>query len=82
MIHIAYLMTVPDLVKELGGLYRVIDMRTELFHKMLKLEGRLSVVCDQIRLREKVGKDEEEENEEDEAQRMGFVYNENGRCFL
>lgn len=46
--HTAYLITVPDLVKTLSGLYLVVDSRLASFKKLLQLSGRLDLLLAQI----------------------------------
>jgi len=46
--HTSYLVTVPDLVQILSGLYLSIDSRLTIFKKMLKLSGRLDLLLSQI----------------------------------
>eukprot|EP01116_Phalansterium_solitarium_P021244 TRINITY_DN6521_c0_g1_i1.p1 TRINITY_DN6521_c0_g1~~TRINITY_DN6521_c0_g1_i1.p1 ORF type:complete len:662 (+),score=197.41 TRINITY_DN6521_c0_g1_i1:114-2099(+) len=46
--HTAYLMTVPDLVSSLSGLYLTVDSRLSVFRKLLKLSGRLDLLLSQV----------------------------------
>lgn len=50
-IHASYLMTVPDLVDSLGGLYQLVDSRLSVFKRLLKLNGRLDLILSQITIR-------------------------------
>ncbi|KAJ3278551.1 WD repeat-containing protein 43 [Borealophlyctis nickersoniae] len=76
VVHAAYLMSVPQLVSQLGTLYQALDSRVTTFPKLLRLSGRLDLVMTQISLRKSeeaqqeaeadgvVVYDEEEEEEE------------------
>ncbi|EQC42619.1 hypothetical protein SDRG_00348 [Saprolegnia diclina VS20] len=46
--HTAYLMTVPDVVDKLSGLYQALDARLTVFPQLHKLNGRLNLVLGQI----------------------------------
>jgi len=46
--HTSYLMTLPDLVKSLSGLYLIVDSRLTVFKKLLKLSGRMDLLLSQI----------------------------------
>ncbi|KDO16640.1 hypothetical protein SPRG_17862, partial [Saprolegnia parasitica CBS 223.65] len=46
--HTAYLMTVPDVVDKLSGLYQSLDARLKVFPQLHKLNGRLNLVLGQI----------------------------------
>ncbi|XP_073230226.1 WD repeat-containing protein 43-like isoform X1 [Porites lutea] len=46
--HMAYLMTVPDLVKTLGGLYAMMESRVSTYGKLCKLQGRLDLMLSQV----------------------------------
>ncbi|KAF9987610.1 WD repeat-containing protein 43 [Modicella reniformis] len=52
LIHTAYLMTVPDLVKKLSNFYQTLDARVSVFQKLLSLHGRLDLVMSQIEMRQ------------------------------
>lgn len=75
LVHAAYLMTVPGLVKQLSALYQTIDSRVGVYSKMLKLSGRLDLVMSQVAMRNDMEDSEgadypmtlydEEEDEED-----------------
>jgi len=52
LIHTAYLMTVPDLVKKLSNFYQTLDARVSVFQKLLNLHGRLDLVMSQIEMRQ------------------------------
>ncbi|KAF9917831.1 WD repeat-containing protein 43 [Lobosporangium transversale] len=52
LIHTAYLMTVPDLMKKLSNFYQTLDSRVSVFQKMLNLHGRLDLVMNQIEMRQ------------------------------
>ena len=43
-IHMSYLMTVPDVVERLGGLYQTMEARVGTFEKLMKLSGRLDMI--------------------------------------
>ena len=47
-LHTAYLMTVPDLVDQLGGLYQTVESRLVVFKRLLRLSGRLDLITAQI----------------------------------
>ncbi|KAG0362090.1 WD40-repeat-containing domain protein [Gamsiella multidivaricata] len=51
LIHTAYLMTVPDLIKKLSNFYQTLDSRVSVFQKLLNLHGRLDLVMSQIEMR-------------------------------
>ncbi|KAF9171136.1 WD repeat-containing protein 43 [Mortierella sp. AD011] len=79
LIHTAYLMTVPDLIKKLSNFYQTLDSRVSVFQKLLNLHGRLDLVMSQIEMRQQyeaedttneaatvyVEEDDEDEDEED-----------------
>ncbi|KAJ7373195.1 WD repeat-containing protein 43 [Desmophyllum pertusum] len=46
--HMAYLMTVPDLVDSLSGLYTMAESRVDVFSKLCKLQGRLDLMLSQV----------------------------------
>eukprot|EP00750_Incisomonas_marina_P016703 INCI19294.1.p1 GENE.INCI19294.1~~INCI19294.1.p1 ORF type:complete len:662 (+),score=143.22 INCI19294.1:551-2536(+) len=46
--HTAYLMTVPDLAKELAALYEIIASRSALYTKFCRLSGRVDVLLAQL----------------------------------
>lgn len=46
--HMAYLMTVPDLVNSLSGLYAMVESRVSIFSKLCKLQGRLDLMLSQV----------------------------------
>ncbi|GJJ71949.1 U3 small nucleolar RNA-associated protein 5 [Entomortierella parvispora] len=52
LIHTAYLMTVPDLIKKLSNFYQTLDSRVSVFQKLLNLHGRLDLVMSQIEMRQ------------------------------
>ncbi|KAI9204449.1 WD40-repeat-containing domain protein [Polychytrium aggregatum] len=64
LVHAAYLMTVPNLVKQLSLLYQTLDSRVNVFSKMLKLSGRLDLVLSQIAMRTKGGSGDVDGEEE------------------
>ncbi|KAF9437951.1 WD repeat-containing protein 43 [Entomortierella beljakovae] len=78
LIHTAYLMTVPDLIKKLSNFYQTLDSRVSVFQKLLNLHGRLDLVMSQIEMRQQyeaedttneaatVYVEEEDEDEDDE----------------
>lgn len=47
-VHMAYLMTVPDLVDSLSGLYAMMESRVSIFSKLCKLQGRLDLMLSQV----------------------------------
>ncbi|KAI9179646.1 Small subunit (SSU) processome component [Blastocladiella emersonii ATCC 22665] len=51
VVHCGYLMTVPDLVRKLSAFYHVLDTRVDHGKKLLKLQGRLELVLDQLEQR-------------------------------
>ncbi|KAJ3327728.1 WD repeat-containing protein 43 [Blyttiomyces sp. JEL0837] len=63
--HAAFLMTNPQLVRQLGGLYQTLDTRVNTFQKFIKLSGRLDLVMSQISLRSTRGRNETTEVEYD-----------------
>ncbi|KAG0004549.1 WD repeat-containing protein 43 [Entomortierella chlamydospora] len=79
LIHTAYMMTVPDLIKKLSNFYQTLDSRVSVFQKLLNLHGRLDLVMSQIEMRQQyeaedttneaatvyVEEDDEDEDEED-----------------
>lgn len=46
--HTAYLMTVPDLAKELAALYEIIQSRSALYSDFCRLSGRVDVLLAQL----------------------------------
>lgn len=46
--HLSYLMTIPNIVSSLSGLYLMINSRTESHKTLLKLSGRLDLVLAQV----------------------------------
>lgn len=50
-LHIAYLMTVPDLVGKLSNFYQAIDARASTLPKLLSLNGHLDIVNSQINVK-------------------------------
>ncbi|XP_078345072.1 WD repeat-containing protein 43-like isoform X2 [Oculina patagonica] len=46
--HMSYLMTVPDLVHSLSGLYAMMESRVGAFTKLCKLQGRLDLMLSQV----------------------------------
>lgn len=46
--HMAYLMTVPNLVDSLSGLYGILESRVNVFSKLCKLQGRLDLLLSQV----------------------------------
>ncbi|KAG0039763.1 WD repeat-containing protein 43 [Gryganskiella cystojenkinii] len=83
LIHTAYLMTVPDLIKKLSNFYQTLDSRVSVFQKLLNLHGRLDLVMSQIEMRQQYEaedtsneattvyvEDEDEDVEEDEDLEM------------
>lgn len=47
--HSSYLITIPDLVKNLSSLYLAVDSRLSLYKKMIKLSGRLDLLLTQVK---------------------------------
>ncbi|XP_046863644.1 WD repeat-containing protein 43-like [Xenia sp. Carnegie-2017] len=47
-IHMAYLMTVPNLVDSLGGLYQLFESRVGIHSRLCKLQGRLDLMLSQV----------------------------------
>jgi len=45
--HTSYLMTVPDLLRNLAPLYSTVDSRLASFKKLMKLSGRLDLIMSQ-----------------------------------
>jgi U3 small nucleolar RNA-associated protein 5 len=77
LIHMAYLMTVPGLTNELGPLYQTIDMRLAAFKKLLRLQGRLDVLDQHIRLRQEAAQQQQQLNDESALEAPMVVYDEN-----
>ncbi|XP_068752462.1 WD repeat-containing protein 43-like isoform X2 [Montipora capricornis] len=46
--HMAYLVTVPDLVTSLSGLYAMVESRVSISSKLCKLQGRLDLMLSQV----------------------------------
>jgi len=77
LIHTAYLMTVPDLIKKLSNFYQTLDSRVSVFQKLLNLHGRLDLVMSQIEMRQQYETEDttneattvyvEDEDDEEEA---------------
>ncbi|KAI9336015.1 Dip2/Utp12 family-domain-containing protein [Zopfochytrium polystomum] len=51
VIHAAYLITNPALVRQLNQLYQTLESRVSTFQRLLKLSGRLELVLSQVSLR-------------------------------
>ncbi|KAG5459410.1 MAG: Dip2/Utp12 family-domain-containing protein, partial [Olpidium bornovanus] len=51
LLHAGYLMTVPELVRELSGFYQAMDARLASFRRLMHLSGRLEMVNTQISAR-------------------------------
>lgn len=76
LIHTAYLMTVPDLVKKLSNFYQTLDSRVSVYSKLINLHGRLDLVMSQVEMQHKDTEDisnvaqtvyrEDEDDDEDE----------------
>ncbi|KAF8944301.1 WD repeat-containing protein 43 [Haplosporangium gracile] len=77
LIHTAYLMTVPDLIKKLSNFYQTLDSRVSVYSKLTNLHGRLDLVMSQVEMQHKdtedtanvaqtVYREEEEDDEDDE----------------
>lgn len=58
--HMAYLMTVPDLVHSLSGLYAMMESRVGAFTKLCRLQGRLDLMLSQVDSQSYGAADEEE----------------------
>ena len=52
VLHTSYLMSVPQLVAQLGPVYRVISARLSEFEGLLKLSGRLDLILAQVQRHE------------------------------
>ncbi|KAK3830055.1 MAG: WD40-repeat-containing domain protein [Linnemannia gamsii] len=50
LIHTAYLMTVPDLIKKLSNFYQTLDSRVSVYQKLTNLNGRLDLLMSQVEL--------------------------------
>ncbi|KAL0969875.1 hypothetical protein UPYG_G00233660 [Umbra pygmaea] len=48
MQHTSYLSSLPDLISQLGVLYRMIESRVKMFHKLTKLHGKLYLLMTQV----------------------------------
>jgi U3 small nucleolar RNA-associated protein 5 len=78
ILHTAYLMSVPNLIKHLTGLYQIIDTRLATFKRLLRLSGRLDLVMSQVTFRSEMAEEGSEaltvyregEEEDDEAQQL------------
>ncbi len=46
--HMAYLLTLPNLIETLQTLYNVVDTRVAVFDQMLQLSGRLDLILAQV----------------------------------
>jgi U3 small nucleolar RNA-associated protein 5 len=46
--HSSYLMSQPDVVKTITPLYQLVESRVAVYHKLLKLEGRLELALSQV----------------------------------
>ncbi|KAF9919522.1 WD repeat-containing protein 43 [Linnemannia zychae] len=78
LIHTAYLMTVPDLVKKLSNFYQTLDSRVSVYDRLVDLHGRLDVVMSRVEIRHQdpddtrneaqtvYREDEDDDEEEDE----------------
>ncbi|KAF9903240.1 WD repeat-containing protein 43 [Linnemannia zychae] len=51
LIHTAYLMTVPDLIKKLSNFYQTLDSRVSAYEKLSNLNGRLDLLMSRSELR-------------------------------
>ncbi|CAG8603059.1 24388_t:CDS:2 [Gigaspora rosea] len=51
LIHMTYLMTVPDLTNKLSDFYQALDSRSAVFQKLLNFQGRLDLIMQQIAMR-------------------------------
>ncbi|CAG8766506.1 38864_t:CDS:10 [Gigaspora margarita] len=51
LIHMTYLMTVPDLTRKLSEFYQALDSRSAIFQKLLNFQGRLDLIMQQIAMR-------------------------------
>ncbi|CAG8693886.1 9967_t:CDS:2, partial [Cetraspora pellucida] len=51
LIHMTYLMTVPDLTHKLSNFYQALDSRSAVFQKLLNFQGRLDLIMQQIAMR-------------------------------
>lgn len=47
-IHMSYLMSVPNLVESLGGLYQMFESRVAVYSRLCKLQGRLDLMLAQV----------------------------------
>ena len=47
-IHMSYLMSVPNLVDSLGGLYQLLESRVGVYNRLCKLQGRLDLMLAQV----------------------------------
>jgi U3 small nucleolar RNA-associated protein 5 len=47
--HMSYLMTNPSLAENLAPLYQTVDSRISVFNKLMKLQGRLDALDQQVR---------------------------------
>ncbi|KZP00727.1 NUC189-domain-containing protein [Calocera viscosa TUFC12733] len=52
--HTAYLLTVPDVVTRLAGLYSILNARLALHPRLLTLSGRLDLVLGQLEMRDSI----------------------------
>ncbi|CAG8504930.1 17660_t:CDS:2, partial [Racocetra persica] len=55
LIHMTYLMTVPDLTHKLSNFYQALDSRSAVFQKLLNFQGRLDLIMQQIAMRKTQG---------------------------
>ena len=75
-LHTAYLMSVPNLVKNLTGLYQTIDSRLTVFERLLRLSGRLDLLMSQITLRARSTKGDNDDDDDDIDSEALNVYRE------
>ncbi|KAG0261968.1 WD repeat-containing protein 43 [Actinomortierella ambigua] len=81
LIHTAYLMTVPDLIKKLSNFYQTLDSRVSVYSRLLNLQGRLDLVMSQIEMRQQYEAEDttneastvyvEEDDEDEDDDEMG-----------
>ncbi|XP_028392907.1 WD repeat-containing protein 43-like [Dendronephthya gigantea] len=58
-IHMSYLMSVPNLVESLGGLYQLFESRVGVYSRLCKLQGRLDLMLAQVSAQTEVVEEEQ-----------------------
>lgn len=74
--HMGYLLSNPQLLNNLAPLYQTVDSRLNNFKKLLRLQGRLDVLEQQIRMRRAI-QEELESNQNQNLDVPAVLYDEN-----